>query len=90
MSSERMKKLEASGLIGCLNETEVTSENYKDRLMGWIDVEEKYPDIEMIVAFDQETGEVFDMDLIESKWGNFFRDKKHELRDWTHWRPRTK
>lgn len=59
MSSERMKKLEASGLIGCLNETGVTSENYKDQLP-------EPPQSPMYVkfarkVFDGRTGNVYDL-----------------------------
>jgi len=56
----------------------------------WIDSEERWPDVDEIVAFNQHTGEVFNLTFIESKWGNNFRDEKFELQDWTHWRPRVK
>ena len=56
--------------------------------MEWTDYEEQYPDRERIVCYNKLTGEVFNMYLVESKWGNMYRDENYELRDYTHWKRR--
>ena len=56
--------------------------------MSWISYDEEYPNIDSIVCYDEMTEEVFNMDLVESKWGNQYRDEDYELRDYTHWKPR--
>lgn len=56
--------------------------------MGWFSYEEQYPEGERIVCFDELTGEVFNMDWMETKWGNYYRDENYKMRSYTHWRPR--
>jgi hypothetical protein len=68
----------------------VANASEKDKVMEWIDYEEQYPNTERIVCYNELTEEVFNMDLVESKWGNQYRNEKHELRDYTHWIPREK
>lgn len=44
--SPRMKRFKVAGLLGCLDGTGVTSENYKDNLMGkmeWIKFVDSHP-----------------------------------------------
>ncbi len=54
--------------------------------MDWKDVESEYPDCDEIECMIRDTIETFTARLVESKWGNVYRDKDGNALDFTHWR----
>jgi len=92
-----MKRLKRSGLIGCLDGTGVTSENYKDKLMEkmeWIKVTDQLPkEYERVLAYGKSlcgSCHLFEDKVIEYcvfKKGEFEFGEYQCPFEPTHWTP---